>query len=199
MLDWLRGIALQRFILTPAVVPGRYVVAKGGSVSEVHGVSPSAEAAILCSWASEHGSANIALPPWRADGELGRELSSFAEQVSIGPAYSFVIFKWVEVVDAFLKLRAATAPIPLHPGAVTLEIEGYGCIALKVSPDGEATCRASSLTVASSAALRLTELQAMSVLFGPRAPWAIVELPMEANLLAAWCPLPLYISHQDGI
>jgi hypothetical protein len=162
----------------------------------VHGVSPAAEAAILCSWALEHGSANIALPPWRADGELGRELSTFAEEASVGAAYNFVIFKWAEAVNAFLRLRAATSPIPLHPGRVTLDIEGYGCIALNVSPDGDATCHSSSLNGSDSAALHLTELQAMSVLFGPRAPWATVELPVEASLLAAWCPLPLYISHQ---
>lgn len=173
----------------------RYVVASRGSVSEVYGVSPSVEAAILCSWAHQHGSANIGLPPWRADGELGRELSSFAEQTSIGAAYNFMIFKWAEVVDAFLRLRVATAPVPLRPGTVAIQIEGYGGIVLEVSPTGEASCRAGT----ASAALRLTELQAMSVLFGPRAPWTTVELPTGAALLGAWCPLPLYISHQDGI
>lgn len=182
-------------MLCAAAFTNRYVVASRGSVSEVYGVSPSAEAAILCSWALQHGSANIGLPPWRADGELGRELSSFAEQTSIGPAYNFMIFKWAEVVDAFLKLRAATAPVALCPGTVAIQIQGYGGIVLEVSPNGEASCRAGS----ASAVLRLTELQAMSVMFGPRAPWATVELPTEAALLGAWCPLPLYISHQDGI
>ena len=148
----------------------RYVVASGGSVSEVHGVSPSAEAAILCSWALQHGSASIALSPWRADGELGRELSSFAEQVSVGPAYNFLIFKWVEVVDAFLRLRAASAPVPLLPGTIALEIEGHGSIVLEVLQNGDASCRTVEGLVG---ALHLTELQAMGVLFGPRAPWAV--------------------------
>ena len=75
---------------------------------------------------------------------------------------------------------------------------GYGSIILEVLPNGDASCRTNTVE-GLVGAVHLTELQAMGVLFGPRAPWATVELPVEASLLAAWCPLPLYISHQHGI
>lgn len=52
------------------------------------------------------------LPPWRAQGELGRSLSAFVEGASISHSYNFLIYKWAEVVEALLCLRAATAAVP---------------------------------------------------------------------------------------
>jgi hypothetical protein len=175
-----------------------YVVASRGSISEVHGASPAVEADIVCAWAEADGDANLKLPPWRADGELGRELSSFAESVSVGSSYNFLIYNWAEVVGAFLKLRAATAAVPLSPGSVAVEIEDYGTILLTVPGDGGAV-RCARQDDGVAAHLKLTQLQGMSVLFGPRPPSATVVLPEGAKLLESWCPLPLYFNHQDGV
>jgi hypothetical protein len=69
---------------------------------------------------------------WRAQGELGRTLGSFAESTSISHSYSFLIFKWAEVVEALLRLQATTRAVPLAAGTVSIVIEDYGTIVMTV-------------------------------------------------------------------
>ena len=72
---------------------------------------------------------------WRAQGGLGRTLGSFAESTSISHSYSFLIFKWAEVVEALLRLHATTSAVPLAAGTVSIVIEDYGTIVMTV-PSG---------------------------------------------------------------
>merc|ERR1719336_512729 len=153
---------------------------------------------------------SIELPSWRAEGPLGRILGGFAESVSSGPSYSFLIFAWAEVLDSLLRLRAATAPEgSLLSGTVQLTIEGYGSMLLTVpEQEGEGAKPPSCVRCesgdgkegsATEAAITVTSMQAMRLLFGPMNPSATVSLPAKvAASLNSWCPLPVYWAKQDG-
>ena len=156
---------------------------------------------------------SLTLPPWRAHGPLGHILGSFAESVSLSSSYNFLVYKWAEVVEALLRLQAATAATPLPTGTVSLVIEDYGTIELRVPADGAPSCERLFTSPTSSNGpltrgdrpdqLRLSQMQAMRLLFGPMPPSAAMAFPAErgeeAALLGAWCPLPLHWNHEDGV
>lgn len=93
---------------------------------------------------------------------------------------------WDRVTNALLKLKASIAP--LLPGAVTLEIEGWGALRLCVDADG-ARCERTD----APADLTLSPAEAARLLFGPLPPSAVCALgrTLPAALLQAWLPLPL--------
>jgi hypothetical protein len=105
---------------------------------------------------------------------------------------------WPVATLAFLGLLVVDLTTPLAPGSAIVEIEDYGTILLTVLGDGGAV-RCARQDDGVAAHLKLTQLQGMSVLFGPRPPSATVVLPEGAKLLESWCPLPLYFNHQDGV
>ena len=122
-----------------------------------------------------------------------RLLTEVAEAVTARTSGLWQVLDWRRVTNALLKARCAAEPLP--PGRVTVNIAGCDAtIALNV--DGrEASCESTSdrpmLVASASSALRL--------LFGPNSPAQVVDLPHEAAVLQAWCPLPLAIPRLDHV
>ena len=123
-----------------------------------------------------------------------RELIEKSERVFVRPIHSWRIFRWDAVLDALMRLRMHSGPLP--DGAVIVNIEGWGSIEIAVR-DGESTClqmgdgRKPHLICDSPTAMRL--------FFGPLIPSQVLPLPGNASILQAWLPFPLHWPQQDGV
>ena len=171
-----------------------YLVAseKGDSVSELVAESDETGLRMLRTWVTEQSGweVSIGLPAWRAD--LARMLGACCENTSVRPGGNWQIFDWAGVVGALLQARQLSGP--LSPGAVVIDIEGYGALELRVEGD-EATCSRTS----APADLQCDPFTAMRLLFGPLPAAQVLALPASAAALEQWCPLPLSWPHQDGV
>ena len=171
-----------------------YLVAneKGDSVSELAAESEATALRMLRAWVAERSGweVSIGLPSWRAG--LANMLGACCENYSVRPGGNWQIFDWAGVVGALLQARRLGGP--LSPGAVVIDIEGYGGLALRVAEDSTA-CSSTS----APADLRCDPFTAMRLLFGPLPASQMLALPASAAVLEQWCPLPLSWPHQDGV
>lgn len=122
-----------------------------------------------------------------------KALSPFAERATIGNAMSFNILNYRAVIEAFLDLKFSYETLP--DGEITLLIHGYAgderiCINVK---DGKSTVKYASGTVTPDYELNHTD--AISLLFSP------ISAVRDTSdcIIKAWFPLPLYLSHVDGV
>jgi predicted N-acetyltransferase YhbS len=174
---------------------GYVVIDPNGTLDELVAEDDDTALAIVRAWV-EHGEhsehAMITLRLGSLDGALLSKLADISEDAAVTQSGNWQVFDWVTVIQTLLKARLARSPL-VH-GAVKVSIEGYGVLEIEVSAGG-AGCR----LVSGAAALQCDSLLAHRLLFGPLRPSEVMQLPMQAQALEAWCPLPLYWERQDGV
>lgn len=122
-----------------------------------------------------------------------KELSLFAEGVSIGASMMYNILNYAVAIEAFFALKLTYAHIP--DGTLTLRIHGYAgdetvCITVK---EGKHTVE--SLPTDAPADLELSHLQATELLFSPVSGLRETLTP----LVKTWFPLPMWMYHADEV
>jgi len=148
---------------------------------------------MMRAWATDHceGPATFEVHPW-AVGQA-RLLARYGESMSVSSTGNWQIFDWVAVGDAVMKLRRRCAA--MAEGEVVLQVEGAATVRLRASGD-EAGCEEAEGVQAD---LTCDAATAMRVLFGPLKPSLVCDLPVGADILECWCPLPLSWARQDGV
>ncbi|SVD36501.1 uncharacterized protein METZ01_LOCUS389355, partial [marine metagenome] len=126
-----------------------------------------------------------------AEYELTRALIAVGESRSLGHSGNWQIFDWKRTVQVLMSVRGLREP--LADGQVSIAIEGYGGLRIRVSGGAVEVVR---IGVDSPTWHPYT---AMRVLFGPLAPAQVTELSAASAALSAWCPLPLDWPRQDGV
>ena len=144
---------------------------------------------MAAAWVQCHGDTCFELPPWS---RLLPKLAQLCEGASASSSGNWQIFDWATTLDALLKTR--TALMPLMDGAVVVEIEGYGRVALEVRENAAQCVRTEA-----APALQIDGCAAMRLLCGPLPPSLVLPLPAAAAPLEQWCPLPLFLGRQDAV
>ncbi len=121
-------------------------------------------------------------------------LIDMAEVVSLEESGNWQIFDWPAVTEALLRLSMRRRP--LLDGRVVLEAQGHAGVRFEISVErGNPACHKTNATPHLSAdACLLTR-----ALFGPLSPSQVLAVPPRAAILEQWCPLPLFLSHQDCV
>ncbi len=161
-------------------------------ISEFVAASKSASQRMLQTWlsASENEPWWITIPP--VNNDVFASITSICEFPQITPSGCWQIFDWPAVLTAAMSLRQRYSP--LMQGNVTIKILGVGTCELSVS-QRETSCR----FVKAEADLSVDTKTAMRLFFGPLPASSVVNLQGAAQVLDAWCPLPLYLSHPDWV
>ena len=137
---------------------------------------------------NEYDEIHVSLSP--LDLQLNQLLGEFFERSEIKDVHNWSIYHWEKVIAAFLKVKNKV--LPLQNGEVTIGVIDYGKIKIIVQ-EGLIDCfrteEEADITVTSTVGLRL--------LFGPLPPSYVMDLPLSAQILNSWCPLPLCMSPQD--
>ena len=144
---------------------------------------------MAAAWVQRHGDTCFELPPWS---RLLPKLAQLCEGASASSSGNWQIFDWATTLDALLKTHAAL--MPLMDGAVVVEIEGYGRVALEVRENAAQCVRTEA-----APALQIDGCAAMRLLCGPLPPSLVLPLPAAAAPLEQWCPLPLFLGRQDAV
>ncbi len=165
--------------------PLGYLVAdeKGGAVAELVAENDHHLQAIAGAWVRHHGS-GVSFSALPASTSLIRQLGALSEGVRISSSGNWQIFDWSTTIQALLRVRAASTPLP--DGKVALGIQGYGTLEIDVT-SGSVECRQARET----APVTWDAFTAMRVFFGPGLPESVVEIPKSLAALHSWCPLPL--------
>lgn len=131
---------------------------------------------------------HLHLPPY-AQAEIAH-LQPYWERYSLDSVRSISVLCYRSVLQAYLKLRLATEPLP--NGSLSLEINGAnGVERLRVTVEN-GNCEVLPCSP-SECALTLEHSEAMSLLFSPYCPLRST-LPFHARL---WFPLPFWIDHPE--
>ncbi|MBP3606514.1 MAG: GNAT family N-acetyltransferase [Clostridia bacterium] len=161
---------------------GYLCAADGGqTVTELRAEAAEDFLFIACAWQKSVRSAiTLQIAPWMHT-EL-RALSRVCERLITGTPSKFRFLKLARVVDAFLKLKHKSTPLP--EGSFSLFVEGCGLLRMTVDATGAYCTRAEE----GEADLTLDRAEAAKLLFGPLPTDAFSGLPAVAR---AWLPLPL--------
>jgi predicted N-acetyltransferase YhbS len=122
---------------------------------------------------------------------LSRALGKIAEQVSVSTSGNWQVYDWATTLQALMQVKHATCG--LARGEVRLGI-GDETFVLAVDSAG-VSCALDS----GEADLSMTAFHAHQVLFGPRRPSDVVEIPDEARIIESWAPLPLSFMRADAV
>jgi hypothetical protein len=160
-------------------------------VVELVSVDDATTVNMIRAWVEQHEDHDVHFSIHPVRRELARRVMTFCESPSMGTSGNWQIFDWKSVIDALLRLRRLCGP--LMPGSVVVAVDDRINLHLEVSSD---ECRCT--TTGAAPDLRLSASTAMQVFFGPLAPSQSVALPKSATALDAWCPLPLWMTHQDA-
>ncbi len=172
-------------------VVGYVVVAEqSGQWNELVAQDTDTALAMIHSWVRQKQSAARVQVPALPD-PLAQRVGQFAERALVCHTGNWQIFNWPATLDALLRVRHGAQP--LAPGSVVLRIAGR-TMRLEVADRG-ARC-----SVCEDAPDLETDAHtAVRALFGPTSPSGVLELPRQAVILNAWCPLPLSIPFQDHV
>lgn len=170
-----------------------YIVGNPGisDVGELVACDSNSALAAVKLWIDCAGDSNFLFPTIPT--EIRRKLLSLCEYPVVETTGNWRIFNWPKTVGTLLKLRQSTAPVvsgEITIGLIDKDISlrlwvsktGAGCEKTEGKPD-----------------IRLDSCRAMSMLFGPAAPGAVVDLPDSAGVLESWCPLPLHLYLTDHV
>jgi len=147
----------------------------------------------LCAWALIHPEEYITvyIPFWSV--KVLERISVFSESTAIGESYQWQIFKWTEVIEALLTLKAGYTL--LANGEVKIGIEGYGIVKIIVN-DGVIDCR----LINEDADFTVDKYIASRIILGPLPVFVSSLVPFKLHpVLASWFPLPLCWFPQDNI
>ncbi len=168
-----------------------YIVAnkKGNAIAEVFGNTDSDTIKIISNWQIKTGEdLLLKIPPYKT--ELLKVLMNVCEYVNLSPVCHFKILNYQKLISALLKLKCKTVAMP--NGKVTISIDGYGTLEIKVE-NGNGTCNFTS----NPPDLSLNNLQATRLLFGAYPVYSAVNI--QNSFINALLPLPLSWNLQDRV
>ncbi len=138
---------------------------------------------------AHHESAEVVLPALPS--ALNDYLSTHAERADLRATGNWQVWDLAAVAGALLRARHAARALP--EGRLVLGM-GERRYSLWVS-GAEAGCE----TTGSEPDLEASPETMLRILFGPLPPALVAPLAARAQLLGAWCPLPLSTSAQDRV
>ncbi len=138
---------------------------------------------------AHHGSAEIVLPALPST--LTDFLTTHAEHADLRATGNWQVWDLPAVAGALLRVRHAARPLPDGRLVVGLGDRRFSLWVSRSQAGCEPTEGASDIEVSPE--------QLTRILFGPLPPGLVMPLPSGAELLGAWCPLPLWTSAQDRV
>ena len=164
----------------------------GATINELVGADAASAERLLAAWVRQQtGTVTLWLDRYECD--LTRRLGRFAQHTTIDTAGNWQIFDWQQTLDALWRVRCRQAPMPA--GSIVLGVEGVsGNLSMAVE-DGNAVCEKSD----QPADLSTDAATMMRILFGPVEPATVISLAGRAEILHAWCPLPLALPGPDRV
>ena len=171
------------------------------TVTECRAVSPELLEELILAAVEVSGRSELSfrIPPFET-GSVGL-LSGICESFSITADNKFTVLNFRKVIEACLHLKASYAA--LCDGSITIGIDGrasYENLRITVT-DGRITVEPFEAT-SCEPDIRLSHLEAMSLLFAPISPLRNTQRIPHGNMLPAsvaqWLPLPLFIGSLDN-
>ena len=171
-----------------------YLVAndQGSYVPELHAESEDMALRMVRAWVAEQGGREVNFEIHPTAVGLLRQLGRFSEQINIRGSGNWQVFDWVTLLDALMKIRHQSIPMP--KGEVVVGIIGHDAVRLQVEGKEAGAAVADELPD-----MQVNAFMAMRLLFGPLSPSQVMALPSSAAVLESWCPLPLSWPRQDGV
>lgn len=169
-----------------------YVVANNEltEVCEFVGINEQMEILILKKLLveSEKEQLEIEAGPWRQLFSI--RFGEVCEEIRVQNVENWLVLNWEKTMETLLKAKNMYCSLP--NGEAVINIKGFGAVKLSKTKD-KIICKKTD----EESGLILEPWEAARLLFGPLEPRYSMDLPEEAKIISAWCPLPLYSSKQD--
>lgn len=172
---------------------GYAIIAKNGSISEIHSTTPEDFIPLLRSILVHSGlsAIQLTLPPF--EHQAIADLAPVSEGVNEGCSMMYTILNFEKVIRAFLRLKASYMPLP--DGEISLFIKGRGGDErLKISVHGK-HIEVTPIHHSEAVDLALTHMNAMNLLFAPVSPMRNTL----STVYREWFPLPLWVYRADEV
>lgn len=164
----------------------------GATVNELVGADAETAGRILAAWVRQQ-QGFVTLWVDRYDTALARRLGQFAQYTTTDGSGNWQIFDWPRTVGPLWQVRCREASLP--EGSLVLGVEGLRAN-LRLTVDGD---RGLCETTDASPDLSADAATMIRVLFGPAEPSLVLPITGPAQLLHAWCPLPLALPGPDRV
>jgi hypothetical protein len=159
------------------------------TVCEIYLNEPVCIKEVLGVYLGQYKRDNVKIEVYPLDTAVIKQLSALAESVTVVQDINFNVIDYPAVLNAFLRLKNETTPLP--DGELTVCIHGVGNITITVAGNRPAV----AVTDKKPDAV-CTHTEAMNLFFSPVSAYSIGPLDKN-NFARSLFPLPLFIRSND--